>query len=58
MTRLKMHWQLVLETDGRKHVQMEWERARARIVLSPSNPEIRRCATRKQIRSPFATLSI
>jgi hypothetical protein len=28
MTGLKMHWQLALEADGKKHLDMSWERRR------------------------------
>jgi hypothetical protein len=30
MARLKVHWQLVQEADGRKHLDMAWEAAKAR----------------------------
>lgn len=43
MTRLKMHWQLV-QTDGRKHLDMAWEAAKARVVPSVSLPQIYRSA--------------
>jgi len=42
MTRLKMHWQLVKEADGRQHLDMAWEVAQARKVLSLSRSQIRR----------------
>jgi len=44
MTRLKTHWQLVKEADGRKHLDMSWEEAQAWVVPSVSLPQIYRSA--------------
>ena len=51
MTRVKMHWQLVTEADGRKHLDMAWEAAQARVVPSVSLPQIYRKARQKWLRS-------
>ena len=47
MTRLQMHWQLVKEADGRKHLDMLWEAAQGWVTPSVSLPRIYRSARRK-----------
>jgi len=47
MARLKVHWQLVQEADGRKHLDMAWEAAKARVVPSVSLPQVYRSARQK-----------
>ena len=48
MTRLRMHWQLVKEADGRQHLEMAWEAAQARRVPSLSRPQIHRSVRQKK----------
>lgn len=39
MTRLAMHWHVVREPDGRKHLDLAWEAAHNCVMPSYSRPQ-------------------
>ena len=44
MTRLKMHWRLIQESDGRTHLNMQWEAAHSGLMRGFAGTEINRSA--------------
>ncbi len=44
MTRLKMHWRLIPESDGRTHLNMQWEAVHSRLTRDFARTQIDRSA--------------
>lgn len=42
MTRLKMHWRLIQEFDGRTHLNMQWEAAHSSLMRGFAGTQIHR----------------
>ena len=40
MTRLKMHWRLIQESDGRTHLNMQWEAAHSGLMRGFARTQI------------------
>lgn len=44
MTGLKMHWRLIQESDGRTHLNMQWEAAHSGLMRVFARTQIHRSA--------------
>jgi hypothetical protein len=44
MTGLKMHWRLIQESDGRTHLNMQWEAAPSGLMRGFARTQIHRSA--------------
>lgn len=44
MTGLKMHWRLIQESDGRTHLNMQWEAAHSGLMRGLARMQIHRSA--------------
>ena len=44
MTGLKMHWRLIQESDGRTHLNMQWEAAHSGLMRGFARTQIHRSA--------------
>ena len=53
MTGLKMHWRLIQESDGRMHLNMQWEAAHSGLVRGFARKQIHSSAkSYVQLQSP------
>ena len=53
MTGLKMHWRLIQESDGRTHLNMQWEAAQSGLMRGFARTQIhKKCEILRPVAKP------